>query len=319
MVRTAELQEQPSLKVESQVTSNVQREALDLLSVSNPTIKDTRGLNVTGRMLEFSNIFDMTARDSRSNSLPERSNGTCQIAKPDCSERKQFTPDYQLRTRAGREWQGRSQEQRQKPLGVDQEGKYQVQKGDSLWTLGERMARGKDGRKADSKLIERNVKRLLEENPELKCNPNLLREGTKLRIPKNDVTSTPESGTGTNRQTKPQEKTPAPAKPQDRNPMPGKSRDGMPTPAKPQDNFLSPTKPQDKMPTPAQPQDRSAGIAKPQGTNPELAKPESKPVPSEQPKPSMKGPGYIQIPDIYNVPKLELNQPERSKKPGLRP
>ena len=60
----------------------------------------------------------------------------------DCESRRQFRPDPSLSTPRAREWQQQSQQQRRQNLEVGTDGRYEVKPGDSLWTIGERAARG---------------------------------------------------------------------------------------------------------------------------------------------------------------------------------
>jgi hypothetical protein len=119
----------------------------------------------------------------RLSSLPERSSSSCTVGVPDCAQRQQFRPDYSNGSRSSRQWQQDSQQQRQKPLDVDSNGDYQIRKGDSVWTIGERMARGEGNRKPDAKQVQQAIEALIKANPELKCNPDYLRGGGKLHIP----------------------------------------------------------------------------------------------------------------------------------------
>ncbi len=184
MVRV-ELQEQPTSKIESFKTSNVQSEAIGLLNNQKTNSSDAQKNNaMKNGFLEFTNNI----YDSKFNKLGEKQIGNCTTANSSsaCEAAKAFRPDTQLRTRQGREWQGKSQEQRQKALDVDKDGNYQVKKGDSLWTVAERMGMGKDGKRPSVKATMDNIKRLTEANPELKCNRDYLKEGRSLKIQRQD-------------------------------------------------------------------------------------------------------------------------------------
>lgn len=177
MVRV-ELQEQPTQNIESAKTSHVQSEAVNLLSSNRLASDASKNNSMNNGVVDFGgeNIYG-----DKFNRLPEKPSDSCSLVKPACQGRD-FRPDSQLRTRQGREWHGRSQEQRQKPLDLDKDGNYQVKRGDSLWTIAERMETGKDGRKPSAKTILDAVKRLTQANPQL-CNPDFLKEGTTLKIP----------------------------------------------------------------------------------------------------------------------------------------
>ena len=110
--------------------------------------------------------------------------GSCGTT-PDCPSRRQFRPDPSLSTPGAREWQQRSQQQRRQGLEVAQDGRYEVKPGDSLWTIGERAARGNGSQRPSARDVQDSMRRILEANPDLKCNPNLLRRGQRLVIPDN--------------------------------------------------------------------------------------------------------------------------------------
>lgn len=184
MVRV-ELQEQPTSKIESFKTSNVQSEAIGLMEKQKSNGSDAQKNNaMKNGTIEFTNNI----YDSKFSKLGEKQIGSCATASSSsaCEAAKAFRPDTQLRTRQGREWQGKSQEQRQKPLDVDKDGNYQVKKGDSLWTLAERMGMGKDGKRPSVRATMDNIRRLTEANPELKCNRDYLKEGRTLKIQRQD-------------------------------------------------------------------------------------------------------------------------------------
>jgi len=103
----------------------------------------------------------------------------------DCESRRQFRPDPSLSTPRAREWQQQSQQQRRQNLEVGTDGRYEVKPGDSLWTIGERAARGDRSQRPSAREIQESMRRIIEANPDLKCNPNLLRRGQRLVIPDN--------------------------------------------------------------------------------------------------------------------------------------
>lgn len=115
-------------------------------------------------------------------SIRENPIGTCGPT-PDCETAKRFRPEQNPTSRGGLEWQKRSQEQRQRDVEVGPDGRYEVKPGDSLWTLGERLARRANGQRPPAREIQENIRRITEANPELKCNPNYLRSGRRLVIP----------------------------------------------------------------------------------------------------------------------------------------
>lgn len=197
MVRI-ELQEQPTSKIESLKTSNVQSEAIGLLENQKSNGSDIQKNNaMKNGVLDFTNNI----YDSKFSKFGEKQIGSCTAAgnSSACESAKAFRPDTQLRTRQGREWQGKSQEQRQKPLDVDKDGNYQVKKGDSLWTLAERMGTGRDGKRPSLRATMDNIKRLTEANPELKCNADYLKAGKTLKIQRQDQNAHGDRSHGTSK------------------------------------------------------------------------------------------------------------------------
>ncbi len=160
--------------------SPIAREAMLLMAVS-----DSRGgatQRTEPRSLTLTNPYA---------GIADSAVGSCGPT-TDCESRRQFRPDPSLSTPRAREWQQQSQQQRRQNLEVGQDGRYEVKPGDSLWTIGERAARGDRSQRPSAREIQESMRRIIEANPDLKCNPNLLRRGQRLVIPDN---VRPENGT----------------------------------------------------------------------------------------------------------------------------
>lgn len=174
-----EHQEMSTAKRNDSVT-NAQKEASQLLNnfreAAGPKQKEPG-------VLEFSNIFS---------NLPERSSGQCSRSTTRCEEARRFQTDPEYKLPSSREWRKDMQKQRVKDLDVDTDGKYKVSRGDTVWTIAERLCRGADGKRPDDQIVDRMKKRLIEANPQLKCNPNFLKEGERLTIPPNGAKQPPE-------------------------------------------------------------------------------------------------------------------------------
>lgn len=196
MVRVNELQERPTAQTDVHIGGAREQAARELSSPQQLTVRDNSLVIKNGAL-------DMSADIYQANPLAKSGGaekvGSCTIGVPDCAQRQQFKPDYTNGSRGSREWQRDSQNQRNKPLETDDNGDYKVQRGDSLWTIGERMARGEDGKKPSAKTVQKAIEDLVKANPELKCNPDYLKHTDKLHIPGheklNDVTRMPDEET----------------------------------------------------------------------------------------------------------------------------
>lgn len=180
MVRVNELQERPTAHTDVHIGGAREQAARELSSPQQLTVRDNSLVIKNGAL-------DMSADIYQVNPLAKSGGaekaGSCTVGVPDCAQRQQFKPDYTNGSRQSREWQRDSQNQRNKPMETDDNGDYKVQRGDSLWTIGERMARGEDGKKPSAKTVQKAIEDLVKANPELKCNPDYLKHTDKLHIP----------------------------------------------------------------------------------------------------------------------------------------
>ncbi len=158
-----------AMRNDSVTTVQIQREAGQLLNICReapgPKQKEPG-------VLEFSNIFA---------NLPEKP-GQCSL-NTRCDQAKRFKSDPEYKSPRSGEWQKDMQKQRQKDLDVDGDSNYKVKRGDTVWTIAERLCRGADGKRPNDQIIDKMKRRLIEANPQLKCNPDFLKEGEKLKIP----------------------------------------------------------------------------------------------------------------------------------------
>ncbi len=127
--------------------------------------------------------------------------GMCKPGDPksDCN----FKPDYSFGTSGAREWGREAHEQNKKPLDVDDDGKHNVRRGDTMWGIAERSLR-RDDHQATDKEIQKRIEEIVQLNkknyPALECNPDMIRPGYKLQIPgegdaePKDNPSSPDSG-----------------------------------------------------------------------------------------------------------------------------
>lgn len=174
--------------------------------------------------LTMTNPYDISSIER---SIRENPVGTCGPT-PDCETARRFRPEQNPTSRGGLEWQRRSQEQRQRDVEVGQDGRYEVKPGDSLWTLGERLARRSNGQRPPAREIQENIRRITEANPELKCNPNYLRSGRRIVIPdtiKSDRIRVPQQGSADDSRSAPRATPEAPSTTEDaRRTKPGSVR-----------------------------------------------------------------------------------------------
>ncbi|MBX9940405.1 MAG: LysM peptidoglycan-binding domain-containing protein [Candidatus Obscuribacterales bacterium] len=78
-------------------------------------------------------------------------------------------------------WADAAREQAQKPVNADQAGEYEITRGDTLSGIAARMLK-QNNQEVSRASIQEEMKRLLELNPELKANPDLIRAGDKLKV-----------------------------------------------------------------------------------------------------------------------------------------
>lgn len=78
-------------------------------------------------------------------------------------------------------WADAAREQAQKPVNADQTGEYEITRGDTLSGIAARMLK-QNNQEVSRASVQEEMKRLLELNPELKANPDLIRAGDKLKV-----------------------------------------------------------------------------------------------------------------------------------------
>ncbi|OPZ88627.1 MAG: EF hand [bacterium ADurb.Bin425] len=78
-------------------------------------------------------------------------------------------------------WADAAREQAQKPVNADQAGEYEITRGDTLSGIAARMLK-QNNQEVSRASVQEEMKRLLELNPELKANPDLIRAGDKLKV-----------------------------------------------------------------------------------------------------------------------------------------
>lgn len=116
------------------------------------------------------------------NLLPGAQIGSCGSINLDCSPAARNWRPAAPDSAQGRAWEQRSERQRNAPLERDEAGRYVVKDGDSLGRIAERMMREQKP-DVSRREIQDGIQRILEANPALKCNPNLIRRGQVIVIP----------------------------------------------------------------------------------------------------------------------------------------
>lgn len=114
--------------------------------------------------------------------LPNAQIGSCGSINLDCSPSARNWRPAAPDSPQGRAWEQRSERQRNAPLERDESGRYVVRDGDSLGRIAERMLREQKP-DANRREIQDGIRRLIEANPALRCNPDLIRRGQVLVIP----------------------------------------------------------------------------------------------------------------------------------------
>lgn len=114
--------------------------------------------------------------------LPALIIGGCENGGPGCEARSGWRPAPRDSVQ-GRAWQKQDEQQRGKPLEIGPDGTYQAKKGDCLSRIAERSLQGEGNKQPSKAEIQNQMKRIIEANPILKCNPDLLKEGERLKIP----------------------------------------------------------------------------------------------------------------------------------------
>ena len=114
--------------------------------------------------------------------LPGAQIGSCGSINLDCSPAARNWRPAAPDSAQGRAWEQRAERQRNAPLERDEAGRYVIKDGDSLGRIAERMLREqKPG--ASRRDVQEGIQRILEANPALKCNPDLIRRGQVIVIP----------------------------------------------------------------------------------------------------------------------------------------
>lgn len=110
---------------------------------------------------------------------------TCLTEKPSAKvltpSEKDFKPDTSYSTRGSREWLQKHNEQSQKPMELNESGKYAVKPGDSLGSIAERSLKleGKNCSPAD---VQKRIKELEDINKDQFGNRDLIKPGMVLKI-----------------------------------------------------------------------------------------------------------------------------------------
>lgn len=116
--------------------------------------------------------------------LPGLTIGGCERGGPGCESIAGWKPASR-ESAQGRAWQRLDEQQKGKPLEIGPDGTYQVRKGDCLSRIAERSLQGQGNKQPNKAEIQDQMKRIMEANPGLKCNPDFVREGDRLKIPGN--------------------------------------------------------------------------------------------------------------------------------------
>lgn len=97
-----------------------------------------------------------------------------------------FRPDYEYKTEQGRAWKAVSDQQRLKPIELNERGRYTVQHGDCLETIAERNLKG-SGLPANRMAIKAEVAEIVAANqhryPSLAANSEFIKGGWTLTLP----------------------------------------------------------------------------------------------------------------------------------------
>ncbi|CAN5730789.1 hypothetical protein BH10CYA1_BH10CYA1_50650 [soil metagenome] len=155
-----------------------------------------------------------------------------------------WRPDYSLSTQSARDWAKQSDINRTKPIELTKCDIYTVKYGDCLWTIAERDLK-KNGEKHDAGAVKDEIANIVKLNqkdhPSLKCNPDLILPGWKLKMP--------DHCKDTNTDSKPPEKPPVchpPEKPPEQPPVcpPPEQPPVCPPPEKPPEQPKPPCPPE---------------------------------------------------------------------------
>ncbi|HEY9712508.1 MAG TPA: LysM peptidoglycan-binding domain-containing protein, partial [Chroococcales cyanobacterium] len=98
-----------------------------------------------------------------------------------------WRPDFSLSTPLARAWEAQSNINRNQPLDLSGCDNYTVKFGDCLWTIADRALKKDGDQNPNGTEIEDEIKKIVQLNkeayPSLKCNPDLIMPGWKLKIP----------------------------------------------------------------------------------------------------------------------------------------
>lgn len=161
---------QSSLRETSNRGDNLSQQAAKLLNERN-SIQKSGGREPSGGALSFDTDLYGSAIKL----------GNCK-ADGACS----WQPDANSRSRQTEQWKEQREAQRNKPLSLDEQDRYEVKRGDTMNDIARRYFKDK-GIEPSNKDVDRLGKMIAEANKDnyaiLKCNPNLLRPGMKLEMP----------------------------------------------------------------------------------------------------------------------------------------
>lgn len=177
---------QVSLRETSNRGDNLSQQASNLLNERN-AIQKSGGREPSGGALSFdADLYGSAFRL-----------GDCK-ADGACS----WQPDANSRSRQTEQWKEQREAQRNKPLSLDEQDRYEVKRGDTMNDIARRYFKDKGIEPLD-KDVDRLAKMIAEANKDnyaiLKCNPNLLRPGMKLEMPpaeKLELRTGPSFGSG---------------------------------------------------------------------------------------------------------------------------
>jgi hypothetical protein len=114
-------------------------------------------------------------------SIYQSCDGTARAHKPLTRAEQNFTPDMSYSGAQGREFLNKMNEQRHKPIELNNDGKYEVRPGDTLATIAERTLK-QDGHKPTQAEIQSRSKELEQLNGNQIGNRHLLKPGMQLKL-----------------------------------------------------------------------------------------------------------------------------------------
>ncbi|MBX9947979.1 MAG: LysM peptidoglycan-binding domain-containing protein [Candidatus Obscuribacterales bacterium] len=178
---------QSSLRETSNRGDNLSQQASNLLNERNSIQKSSGREQVIGALSFDTDLYGSAVRL-----------GDCK-ADGACS----WQPDANSRSKQTEQWKEQREAQRNKPLSLDEQDRYEVKRGDTMNDIARRYFKDK-GIEPSNKDVDRLGKMIAEANKDnyaiLKCNPNLLRPGMKLEMPPAEKLERPSgllSGSGT--------------------------------------------------------------------------------------------------------------------------